>query len=113
MMKISSDLLSAFEPSHLMEIERKYSDDHPYRHNKMFVFTNFDQRQIKFHYVRPKDDRLTEYDLKIYISLIAQGLLIESKDVGLKYIKNKDLKDYTVSTCRKNQFGLLSKRHRI
>ena len=102
---------NAFEPSHLMEIENKiFGQDHPYRYNKMFVFTNFDQRQVKFHYmVRPKDDRLTVYDLNtIYAALIAQGLLIESNNIGIQYIKYKDLKDYTISTCRNNSFGLLN-----
>ena len=101
----------AFEPSHLMQIENiLFGQSHPYRYNKMFLFTNFDARQIEFNYmVRPKDDRLTEYDLnKIYSELKNKGALIKGKDAGLEYISFKNLKDYVMSTCRSNPYGLLT-----
>ena len=102
---------NAFEPSHLMEIENiLFEDDHPYRYNKIFEFTNYDGKQIKFNYmVRPRDERLTEYDLeRIKNELTKIGTLFKERATGIEYIRYKDFKEYVFFTCKNNPLGLLT-----
>ena len=59
--------------------------------------------------VRPRDERLTEYDLeRIKNELTKIGTLFKERATGIEYIRYKDFKEYVFFTCKNNPLGLLT-----